>query len=327
MSGDDTVTVRAAGVVVLREGDSGTEVLLVHRPHRSDWSLPKGKVDPGEQLIETAVRECAEESGILVALRAPLPQQAYVALGRPKTVDYWLGVIREDEGFAPDEEIDEIRWVTLDRAAGILTYAHDRELVQQAAGIPATSPLIILRHAKAMKRADFDGEIDAQRPLSGKGRTQSKALIPLLDAYGITSVHSSDSTRCTETVRRFAKAIGTKVRLVPAVSEESHAESAKRAAKAVRRLVESPEPTVLCSHRPVMPTIMATIAESLGLDADDSRLEPRMSPGAFVVVHRAFINGGIAAIAIERHEAPLVESAPPGDDALLGSSEDHDSRS
>jgi len=310
-----TDVVRAAGVVVLRDTDSFPEVLIVHRPHRSDWSLPKGKVDPGEHLLETAVRECAEETGLIVALRAPLPQQAYEALGRPKTVDYWIGVIREDEGFAPDEEIDEIRWVPVDRAAGILTYAHDRELVAVALQTPDTSPLVILRHAKAMKRADFDGKVDALRPLSGKGRTQSKALVPLLDAYGITAVHTSDSTRCTETVRRFAKTLGGGIELEPSLSEEAHAENPKRAAKTVRRITESAEPAVICSHRPVMPTIMAAVADSLGLSADDPRLEPRMSPGAFVVIHRAFIDGEIRAIAIERHDAPL------------GDSENHDSLS
>ena len=304
--------VRAAGVVVLRDRDTFPEVLIVHRPHRSDWSLPKGKVDPGEHLLETAVRECAEETGLIVALRAPLPRQSYVALGRPKTVDYWLGEIRDDEGFAPDEEIDEIRWVPVDRAAAILTYAHDRELVAQALALPDTSPLVILRHAKAMKRADFTDRVDAERPLSGKGRSQAKALVPLLDAYGITAVHTSDSTRCTETVRRFAKTLESAVELETSLSEEAHQANPKRAAKAVRRILESPEPAVICSHRPVMPTIMTTLAESLGLDADDPRLDPKMSPGAFVVIHRAFVDGAIRAVAIERHDAPL------------GDREDHD---
>ncbi len=306
-------TVRAAGVVVLRDADPLREVLIVHRPHRSDWSLPKGKVDPGEHLLETAVRECAEETGLNVALRAPLARQSYMALGRPKTVDYWIGVIRDDEGFAPDEEIDEIRWVPVDRTAGILTYAHDRDLVTEALALPETSPLVILRHAKAMKRSDFDGKPDALRPLSGKGRTQAKALVPLLDAYGITAVHTSDSTRCTETVKRFVKTLDSKVELESSLSEEAHHESPKRAAKTIRRIIESDEPAVICSHRPVMPTIMATLADCLGLDVDDPRLDPKMSPGAFIVVHRSFVDGEIRAVAIERHDAPL------------GDSENHDS--
>ena len=303
-----TDVVRAAGVVLLRDQESAPEVLIVHRPHRSDWSLPKGKVDPGESLPETAVRECAEETGLIVALRAPLPQQSYIALGRPKTVDYWVGVIRDDEGFAPDEEIDEIRWVAVDRAASILTYAHDRELVAEALTMRDTSPLVILRHAKALKRSDYDGSIDAHRPLSGKGRSQAKTLVPLLEAYGITAVHTSDSTRCTQTVKHFAKTLGREPELESALSEEAHHESPKRAAKAIRRILESPEPAVICSHRPVMATIMATLADSLGLPPDDARLDPKLSPGAFVVIHRAFIGGGIRAVAIESYDAPLGDS-------------------
>jgi 8-oxo-dGTP diphosphatase len=300
--------VRAAGVVIFRRSASSTEVLIVHRPHRSDWSLPKGKVDPGEHLIETAVRECAEETGLSVALRAPLPQQSYIALGRPKTVDYWIAEIRDDEGFAPDEEIDEIRWVNVQDAGGILTYSHDRALVAEALTLPETSPLIILRHAKAMKRSDFSGSVDAQRPLTGKGRIQAKALVPLLGAYGITAVHTSDSARCADTVKAYAKSLHNKATLESSLSEEAHEENPKRAAKALRRIIESPEPAVICTHRPVMPTLMATLAESLGLSENDERLDPKLSPGAFIVVHRVFENGAMRAVAIERHDAPLSDS-------------------
>jgi 8-oxo-dGTP diphosphatase len=308
---DDSI-VRAAGVVVLRETGAVPEVLIVHRPHRSDWSLPKGKVDPGEHVVETAVRECAEETGFTVELRTPLTQQAYIALGRPKTVDYWIGVIRDDAGFTPNDEIDELRWVPADQAADILTYAHDHELVVEALAQPVTSPLVILRHAKAMKRADFTGKVDAQRPLAEKGRIQSQALVPLLDAFGITAIHSSSSTRCADTVKIYAKALGSKVSLERELSEEVHHENPKQAAKILRRIIESPEPAVICTHRPVMPTVMATLADSLGLSRGDERLDSRMSPGAFMVIHRAFIDGEIRAVAIERHDAPL------------GDSEDHD---
>jgi len=300
--------VRAAGVVVLREQNSLREVLVVHRPHRSDWSLPKGKLDPGEYLLETAVRECAEETGLDVVLRAPLSRQSYIALGQPKTVDYWIGVIRADEGFIPGEEIDEIRWVAVDRAAGLLTYAHDRDLVNEALDQPDTSPLVILRHAKAAKRSDYNGDADTHRPLSGKGRSQSKALVPLLDAYGLTAVHSSDATRCTETVKRFAQTVESKIELESSLSEEAHHENPARAARAVRRIIASPEPAVICSHRPVMVTIMAALAESLGLSPEDTRLNPKLSPGAFMVIHRAFVDDEIRAIAIERHDAPLSDS-------------------
>ena len=309
MSDDSTQSaVRAAGVVVLRNRDSAPEVLVVHRPHRSDWSLPKGKVDPGEHLIETAVRECIEETGLTVTLGAPLARQSYTALGRPKIVDYWVSNIRTDAGFNPDQEIDEIRWIPVSYASDILTYAPDHALVLEALALPSTSPLVILRHAKAVKRSEYDGTIDALRPLTGKGRHQAQALTAVLDAYGITAVHTSTSTRCADTVRIFAAAHESDLHLQNSLSEEGHEAHPKKAAKTVARIVSSPEPTVVCSHRPVLPTIMATVAQALGLSVDDPRLEPKLSPGAFVVIHRAFVDGEIQAVAIERHAAPLSDS-------------------
>ncbi|MGA0978862.1 MAG: NUDIX domain-containing protein, partial [Candidatus Nanopelagicales bacterium] len=94
--------VRAAGVVVVRHGPGGPEVAVIHRGLRADWSLPKGKVEPGEHPIVAAVRECDEETGLVPVLGPPLARQEYVALGAPKGVDYWAARVGSDEGFAPD---------------------------------------------------------------------------------------------------------------------------------------------------------------------------------------------------------------------------------
>jgi 8-oxo-dGTP diphosphatase len=166
-----------------------------------------------------------------------------------------------------------------------------------------------------MKRSEYIGKIDAHRPLATKGRNQSRALVSLLDAFGITAVHSSDSTRCIETVEAYAQLLGTKVLLEKALSEEAHREHPLRAARSVRRIIESPQASVICSHRPVMATIMASVADSLGLTAADPRLDPKLSLGAFVVIHRAFTEGKIRAVAIERHDAPLSDGE---DHDLLG---------
>lgn len=292
--------VRAAGVVLLRTGSRGTETLLIHRPHRADWSLPKGKIDPGEHILTAAVRECDEETGLVPRLGAPLPPQSYLAMGRPKVVDYWRAEIATDEGFAPDEEVDEVRWVGLDEAAGLLTYPRDADLVRQAADLPETSPLILLRHTQALKRADFTGTEDARRPLSGKGRSQAKALVPLLSAYGIEQVYSSDSVRCTESVRRYAKSIGAPIQAEPTLSEAGHAEHPKRAAKRMLALLAEPARLVVCSHRPVLPTLVESIAGLRWSGRGD--LDEKLPPGGFLVVHRYFDDDPLPRIiAIERH--------------------------
>lgn len=297
----DSEVVRAAGVVVVRQGPAGPEVAVIHRGLRADWSLPKGKVEPGEHPVVAAVRECDEETGLVPVLGPPLVQQEYIALGAPKVVDYWAARVGSDEGFAPDDEVEEIAWLPADEAAARLTYPRDADLVREAVALPPTSPLILLRHTQALKRSDFKGKVDAERPLSGKGRSQAKALVPLLAAYGIEQVHSSDAARCRETVKRFAKSIDAEVQLEPELSEEAYAEHPKRAARRMRELLADPSPLVVCTHRPLLPALVETIA---GLRITGSLdLDSKLSPGGFLVVHRHFADGADepTVLAVERH--------------------------
>ena len=125
-------TVRAAGGVVARR-DGVVEVLLVHRPRYDDWSFPKGKNEPDEDDEVCALREVAEETGVVAGLGAELPPVAYVDhRGRPKVVRYWLMHVVEDRGFEPGDEVDEIRWVPVEVAEALLSYAHDVELLHAA---------------------------------------------------------------------------------------------------------------------------------------------------------------------------------------------------
>lgn len=301
-------SIRAAGVVVLDSPAEATErrFLAVHRPHRHDWSLPKGKVDPGETTPCTAVRECDEETGYRVVLGARLPSTHYVSGDAHKSVDYWVGHVRADEGFAPDEEVDEIRWVPVSEASAFLTYSDDAAIVRLAAGAPSTTPLIILRHAKAIRRGDFDGGDDADRPLSGRGRGEAKTLVNILDAYGIERVYSSPFKRCISTVSRFAKTIDSKIHLEPALGESGHESDPEATAARVRELLDSPAPTVLCTHRPVLPTVISSLGRSLGLTEtaihDDLSWDSRLAPGAMIVVHRERTDAGPRALAVEQHQ-------------------------
>jgi len=298
--------VRAAGVVLLRDRDGHQEFLVVHRPLREDWSLPKGKLNSGEHAVSAAVRECDEETGYTAVLGTPLPTQSYSVLSSPKVVYYWCARVSGEVGFAPDDEVDEARWVPVSEAGEHLTYGNDVQLVLHAASLPATLPLIVLRHTQAQKRADFSGKVDSERPLTGRGRSQSKELIPLLDAFGIDTVHASSARRCEETVRRFAKSIGVTVQQEPDLTEEAHEKSSGKTARRAAELALTPASMVLCSHRPVLPTVFASIAEALELDVDDPRWarawDPHLPPGGFLVIHRAFDDAGEArAIGIERH--------------------------
>ncbi|MDP9336353.1 MAG: NUDIX hydrolase [Actinomycetota bacterium] len=123
--------VQAAGGVVTRTARDGTlEVLVVHRPRYDDWSLPKGKLEPGESFEDAARREIEEETGVRVELGAALPTTDYVDRhGRPKVVHYWRMTPVGETAWEPSDEVDETRWITVAEAGTILSYEHDRRLV------------------------------------------------------------------------------------------------------------------------------------------------------------------------------------------------------
>jgi len=125
--------VRAGGGVVWRRGDDGRpRVVVVHRPKYDDWSLPKGKAHPGEDEADAAVREVEEETGLRCRLGPELPSSSYQdRFGRDKTVRYWaMTPVDEASTFVPNAEVDEVRWLTVDDAAALLSYDRDREILR-----------------------------------------------------------------------------------------------------------------------------------------------------------------------------------------------------
>jgi 8-oxo-dGTP pyrophosphatase MutT (NUDIX family) len=122
--------IAAAGGVVLRGGD----VAVVHRPKYDDWTLPKGKLDPGESFEDGALREVEEETGLRCRLVRELPSAEYEVRGRPKLVRYWLMEPDEDLGFVPGSEVDEVRWLPAEEALSLLSYDRDRDVLRAAIG-------------------------------------------------------------------------------------------------------------------------------------------------------------------------------------------------
>ncbi len=284
----DRPVIVAAGAVVLRAADGGPQTLLVHRPRYDDWSFPKGKLDAGERAALAAGRETAEETGYAIRLGQPLSDREYEFDGSPKVVHYWQAEVADSgpaatHGFEPNAEVDEIAWLPLDVAAARLTQKYDRELLDEVSW-PPTTALVLLRHAKAVKRSKWEG-VEDDRPLDETGRVQTEAIADLLGAYGVTRVHSSDWTRCLQTVEPYARRHDLPVVPEPGLTEEGFEEDPKGGVARLQGLLaesdEGHEPSVLCSHRPVLPVLVEAMLRDTKLSAPKEAL----SPGDMLVVH------------------------------------------
>jgi len=188
----DAPAILAAGAVCWRIVGGKVRILLVQRNQRNDISLPKGKVDPGELLPQTAVREIAEETGLSVGLGAPLGEVRYtIPSGRSKIVYYWSAEVDghslETARFRPNEEISALEWVSISKARNRLTYPHDVDIVNAfaerwKAGRARTFAVIVVRHGKAVPADAWDGP-DATRPLLLGGAAQAAAIAPAVAAF------------------------------------------------------------------------------------------------------------------------------------------------
>ena len=276
--------VRAAGAVVLRKG----RVLLVHRPAYDDWSFPKGKLDRGETAVAAAVREVEEETGLRVRLGVPLSRQSYPNGARTKVVDYWVGRVVGDHdvsGYEVNAEIDEVAWVRLDRAVERLSYKRDRQTLGEALRTgKATRALVVLRHGQARARKSWRRD-DRVRPLMVLGKTQARGVVPVLEAYGVSRILTSSSTRCVDTVRPYAEQSGWPLTPSDGLCEEDATDAS--VLKVVDDLVDSGADAVLCTHRPVLPSVY----DALGIAREHH------ATGELVVIHHR--RGRVCAV--ERH--------------------------
>jgi 8-oxo-dGTP diphosphatase len=128
--------------LVVRRHGGALRIAVVHRPEHEDWSFPKGKLEEGEALEEAATREVCEETGFTCRLVRFVGHTEYIdRKGRPKAVAYWVMAV-EGGSFAVNEEVDELRWKSLDEAARCLSYSRDQELLAVLTAADQVEPLI-----------------------------------------------------------------------------------------------------------------------------------------------------------------------------------------
>jgi 8-oxo-(d)GTP phosphatase len=130
--GNDSIgAIRAAGGLVWRDSASGREVAVIHRARYGDWTLPKGKLNPGEDWKDAAVREVEEETGCSVQLKDFAGIVSYETDGRQKVVQYWNMESVGESKFEPSEEVAEIKWLSVQKALEVLNYGGERDILRK----------------------------------------------------------------------------------------------------------------------------------------------------------------------------------------------------
>jgi 8-oxo-dGTP diphosphatase len=267
--------VYAAGAVLWRPGHAGSaapdlEIALIHRPRYDDWSLPKGKVDPGETAPVAAVREILEETGHGAVLGRRLDLVSYPIDQGVKKVYYWVARSTGGE-FTPGSEVDDLVWLPVADAKGKLTYSHDRKLLRRFVKHPAdTHTVLVVRHGTAGRKSRFKGD-DTKRPLDKRGLAQAEALVPQLLAFGATAVHAADRLRCQQTVEPLAEELGVTVQNEPTLTEESYAKSPKRGRHRMLQIAEEEGTPVVCTQGKVIPDLIEWWCDRDGVKPDKSR--------------------------------------------------------
>lgn len=268
--GAGTRVVYAAGAVLWRTRRKAVEVAVIHRPRYDDWSLPKGKVDPGETEPVAAVREILEETGQHAHLGRRLGTVSYPVQQGVKRVRYWAARGLGGD-FVVDHEVDDLVWLPVAAAMRELVYPYDRKILRRFARHPAdTQTVLIVRHGTAGSRSRFSGD-DTQRPLDKKGYAQAEALVPQLLAFGATDVYAGDRLRCHQTVEPVAAELGVAVGNEPTLTEEAYAHNPKKAHRRVLEIAAKGRTPVICTQGKVIPDLIAWWCERDGVRPDKSR--------------------------------------------------------
>lgn len=262
----------AAGAVLWRPSDDAAspEVAVIHRPRYDDWSLPKGKVDPGETEPVTAVREVAEETGYAAHLGRRLAAVTYPVDQSTKKVRYWTARAIGGE-FSPNSEVDELKWLPISEAIKAVGYPHDRKVLRRFKKLPAdTKTVLIVRHGTAGSKSRYKGD-DRNRPLDKHGRAQAESLVGQLLSFGAETLYAADRTRCHQTIAPLAEELGVDISSEPLLTEEAYAENRKASRNRFLQIAAAEGTPVICTQGKVIPDLISWWCERDGVRPDKSR--------------------------------------------------------
>ena len=287
----------AAGALVWRKSkEKKIEIAVIHRPKYNDWTIPKGKVELNESSIACAYREVIEETSLETEFGMYLGEVKYQSLDGPKQVSFWSAQVVKENTFTPNSEVDEIKWVEAAKAAKFLSLDSDREILSKFNKLKYESkPLVLLRHAKALSRDEWQGD-DDDRPLDSLGQMQAKRLLSIYQAFNLEQIHTSDAIRCYDTVEPMAKALGLRLEVSNKLSESAFKKDKEDAFDYARDLIKSDKRALLCSHNPILPKVLNKLTKKSDVESDEEKLYPADA----WVIHRI----GKEVIQIDRIDAP-----------------------
>lgn len=295
--------IEGAGAVLWQRIDGGeVKVAIIHRPLYDDWSLPKGKIDDGESHIQAAYREVLEETGVKAIFGPEIGTVDYTVGALTKEVRYWLAEAHEYGVLTPDpKEVDLVEWHPLSSAIEKLSNSDDREIIRIAEEFGfGSTPLILLRHAKALKRDLWDGD-DGDRPLEHVGQLQAAKIPAIYQPYAIEKIYSSDAIRCIQTIEPMASEYAIKPIFSSEISEFGFEKDSEKSLDYALSVMLNGAPAVMCSHNPVLPKLVKKLIGKKNF----KRLSAELKPGdSFVLHHR---NGEV--IAVDWTPVPKVEKS------------------
>jgi len=293
------LVIEAGGGVLWRDTERGREIAVVHRPRYDDWSLPKGKRKPGEELLLTAVREVTEETGHTGEVGPYLGQYSYpiTSTGRPaiKSVKYWA---MQDTGgdFEANDEVDEVAWLSMAAAAERMQFPVDVQVLRVFRQLPdTTSVLLVVRNGSAVRASR---RVDAERrALDRRGKDQAVALVPVLTTLGVDTLLSTQARRCLLTLQPYARSIEADVRVDPVLRGVLRGGAYTSAA--IDRLLELigvGRRVAVCAEGAVTNSLIATLGAQFGARMSG---QATIKKGGWCLLHV----GAGELLSIERQEA------------------------
>jgi len=270
----DQPGIRAAGAVLWSHDTSGGPLLaMVHRPHHNDWSLPKGKIDPGETAPITAVREIHEETGYHARL-GPFLQRVHYEVPAPdspagaghvgKTVDYFSALAVSGE-FRANSEVDELRWLPAADALALTSYSDDVTVIRSFLSFPPDTTTVLLVTPVATAVSDPQHGDNTPGQLSESGLQQTEVLCPTLRAFAPSRVLASATVGCSQPMGDCARRVGLGVEPADWLSEAGYAGSGEHVWRQLNTIARYGETTVVCGEHDVITDLVGTVAHRNGV--------------------------------------------------------------